>query len=76
MYHYIVYRVIGYISLVVGLCATACIFKLENMFYAIALAIFGFILSVLNIYWNTKYYQEREKWPMGYLGMFFSSIPV
>jgi hypothetical protein len=46
------------------------------MFYAIALSIVGFIFSVINIYLNTKYYQDREKWPMGYLGMLFSSLPV
>jgi hypothetical protein len=76
MYHYIVYKALGYLSLAVGLCATGLMFRINNMFYAIALSILGFIISVVNIYWNTKYYQDREKWPFGYLGMLFSSLPV
>ncbi|MGZ3901831.1 MAG: hypothetical protein ACXVNO_01945 [Bacteroidia bacterium] len=46
------------------------------MFYGISLAILGFIISGINIYFNTKYYYEEEKYPKGYLGMLFSSLPV
>lgn len=76
MYHYILYKALGFLGLAVGICATGLMFKVNNMFYAIGLSILGFILSGINIYLNTKYYPHREKWPMGYLGMLFSSLPV
>lgn len=70
------YKLIGYLSIIVGLVATGCIFKIQNVFYGIALSILGFILSGINIYLNMKYYYEEEKYPKGYFGMLFSSLPV
>ncbi|MCW3077600.1 MAG: hypothetical protein JWO32_2209 [Bacteroidetes bacterium] len=70
------YKLLGYLSIIIGLCAAACIFKIQNMFYGIAIAIVGFIISGINIYLNMKYYSEEEKYPKGYLGMLFSSLPV
>lgn len=76
MSHFNLYRVLGYLSIVVGLAATGCIFKIQNMFFAVALSILGFIISGINIYMNTKYYSEVETYPKGYFGMLFSSLPV
>jgi len=76
MYHRIVYISIGYLSIAVGILAALCIFRIQNMFYGIALSLLGFILSGINIYLNSKYYSEYEKYPKGYLGMLFSSLPV
>ncbi|MBI2721578.1 MAG: hypothetical protein HYX39_05335 [Bacteroidetes bacterium] len=76
MSHRFLYKLLGYLSIVIGLAATGCMFKIQNMFYGIALAILGFILSGINVYLNTKYYSEEETYPKGYFGMFFSSLPV
>lgn len=76
MSHFNLYRFLGYLSIVVGLAATGCIFKIQNMFFAVALSILGFIISGINIYMNTKYYSEVETYPKGYFGMLFSSLPV
>lgn len=76
MSHYNLYRFLGYLSILIGLAAAGCLFKIQNMFYGIALAIIGFIVSGINIYLNTKYYYDEEKYPKGYLGMLFSSLPV
>jgi len=76
MSHYNLYRLLGYLSIVIGLAAAGCIFQIQNMFYGIALSIVGFIVSGLNIYLNTKYYYEEEKYPKGYFGMLFSSLPI
>ncbi len=76
MSHFNLYRLLGYLSIVVGLLATGCIFKIQNMFFAIALSILGFILAGINIYFNIKYYSEEETYPKGYFGMLFSSLPV
>ena len=76
MYHRLVYFALGYLSILVGVIATFCIFRIQNMFYGIMLSIVGFILASINIYLNQKYYSEEETYPKGYLGTFFSSIPV
>lgn len=76
MYHRILYYTLGYLSMLVGILAALCIFRLQNMFYGFALSILGFIIAGVNIFLNTKYYSEEEKYPKGYLGMVFSSLPV
>jgi hypothetical protein len=76
MYHFLVYRILGYFSVVAGLSATLCIFRIQNMFYAIMLAIMGFLSAGINIYLNQKYYRDQEEYPKGYWGTVLSSIPV
>lgn len=76
MSHRTLYMIIGYLSIAVGIAATLCIFRIQNMFFGIMLSILGFIISGINIYLNMKYYSEEEKYPKGYLGMVFSSLPV
>jgi hypothetical protein len=72
----LVYRVSGLLSIAVGIGATLCIFKIQNMFYGVGLSIIGFILSGVNIFLNAKNEYEGEKFPKGYLGMFLSSLPI
>jgi hypothetical protein len=72
----IVYYTLGYLAIAVGICASICIFKIQNLFFGISLSIVGFILSGINIFLNQKYYYEEETYPKGYLGMVFSSLPV
>lgn len=71
-----VYLVSGYLSVLVGLLATLCIFRIQWMYYGVALAFIGMVLSLINIFLNTKYYFDQEKFPKGYLGLFLSSLPV
>lgn len=71
-----IYYILGYLSIVVGICASICIFRIQNLFFGISLSILGFILSGINIFLNQKYYYEEETYPKGYLGMVFSSLPV
>ncbi|MDI1356360.1 MAG: hypothetical protein PSX36_15695 [bacterium] len=71
-----VYLVSGYLSVLVGVLAAACIFRINWMYYGVALSFVGMILSIINIFLNTKYYFDQEKFPKGYLGLFLSSLPV
>ena len=71
-----IYFLSGYLSLLFGIAATICICRIEWMYYGIALAFFGLIFSITNIFLNTKYYSEQEKIAKGYFGMFLSSLPV
>ena len=70
------YKVSGYLSIVIGVIAALCIYRIQYMYYGVALAIFGFIFAGINIFLNEKYYHEQEKFPKGYIGMFLSSLPV
>jgi hypothetical protein len=72
----LIYKITGYLSIAVGICAGLCLFRIQNMFLGLGLSILGFILSGINIFLNTRYYYEEEKYPKGYLGMLFSSLPV
>ncbi len=71
-----IYFITGYLSLLIGICAALCMYRIQNIFLGIAIAILGFIVSGINIYLNTKYFFDLEKYPKGYLGMVFSSLPV
>jgi hypothetical protein len=71
-----IYKLSGYLSIVIGLTATLCIYRIQYMYYGIALSFFGFIFAIMNIFLNTKYFNEQEKFPKGYLGMFLSSLPI
>jgi hypothetical protein len=72
----LIYRIAGYLSIAIGICAGLCIFRIQNMFMGLGLSILGFILSGINIFLNVKYFYEEEKYPKGYLGMLFSSLPI
>ncbi len=76
MSHRLVYKLLGYFSILIGIFAALSIYKIQFAFYGIALGLLGFIISGLNIFLNVKYYYEEEKYPKGYLGMVLSSIPV
>jgi hypothetical protein len=71
-----VYYLLGYLSLIIGASASLCIYRIQYMFLGIGLSILGFIISGINIYLNTKYFSEEEKYPKGYLGTVLSSLPV
>lgn len=70
------YKLSGYLSIVIGITSTLCIFRIQYMYYGVALAILGFIFAGINIFLNEKHYFEQEKFPKGYIGMFLSSLPV
>ena len=71
-----VYRLTGYLSLAVGTLAALSVYRMQYIRVGVALSILGFVLSVINIFLNSKYYFDQEKFPKGYLGMFLSSLPV
>jgi len=71
-----IYFISGYLSLIVGILAAFCIYRIQYVVIGIGLAILGFICSGINIYLNAKYFYDIEKYPKGYLGMVFSSLPV
>ena len=71
-----VYKITGYLSVAIGICAAICMYRIQFMFYGVGLAILGFIAGSVNIFLNSKYYYEQEKFPKGYLGIFLSSLPV
>ncbi len=72
----LVYKLLGYTSIIVGASASLCIYRIQYMFLGIGLSIVGFLLSGANIFLNTKYFSDEEKYPKGYLGMVLSSLPV
>ena len=71
-----IYKLTGFLSIIFGSLAAICIYRIQWMYYGMALAMVGFILGTINIFLNSKYFNESEKWPKGYLGIFLSSLPV
>lgn len=72
----IIYKLTGFLSVIIGIASVLCIYRIQYMYYGVGLAIFGFIFASINIFLNSKYYYEQEKYPKGYLGIFLSSLPV
>ncbi len=70
------YKLSGYLSITFGFVAAISIYRIQWMYYGIALAMLGFIFGTINIFLNSKYFSENEKWPKGYIGIFLSSLPV
>ena len=71
-----VYLLSGYLSILVGAFAAACIFRIHWMYYGVGLALAGMLLAITNIFLNARYYFDQEKFPKGYIGLFLSSLPV
>lgn len=71
-----IYILTGYLSIIVGIIASLCIYRIQYMYYGVGLSIVGFLLAGINIFLNAKHYFDQEKYPKGYLGMFLSSLPV
>lgn len=71
-----VYVLSGWLSVAVGILAALSIYRMQFLFYGIALSAIGFTLAATNLYLNAKYFSEQEKFPKGYLGLFLSSLPV
>ena len=76
MYTKLIYRLTGYLSIIIGIICTLSIYQLRFIFYGVMLAILGIIMAEINIYLNGKYEFDEAKWPKGYIGMVLSSIPV
>ncbi|MBK9286036.1 MAG: hypothetical protein IPM51_17205 [Sphingobacteriaceae bacterium] len=72
----VLYYALGYASILVGIFAAICIFRIQNLYMGIGLSILGFILSGINIFLNQRRFYEEESYPKGYLGMVLSSLPV
>lgn len=72
----LIHNLSGLLSIVVGAVASLCIYRIQWMYYGVALAILGFIFAGINIFLNEKYFAEEDSWPKGYIGMFLSSLPV
>jgi len=70
------YRLSGYLSIAIGITASLCIYRIQYVYYGVALAILGFVFAGINIFLNEKHYYDQEKFPKGYIGMFLSSLPV
>jgi len=71
-----VYLLTGYLSVLTGVVATLCIFKIQHMYYGVGLSIIGFVLAGVNIFMGVKNEYDEDKFSWGYLGMFLSSLPV
>jgi hypothetical protein len=70
------YKFSGYLSIIIGIAATMCMYRIQYLYYGVGLSIIGFIFSGMNIFLNAKYFNEYEKYPKGYFGMLLSSLPV
>lgn len=76
MYTKLIYKLSGWISVVLGLVCTLSIYQARYVYYGVMLAILGFIFAGINIFLNQRFEFDEEKWPKGYVGMLLSSIPV
>ena len=72
----LIYKITGYLSIIVGIAATLCIYKIQYVYYGVMLSFLGFVCAIINVFLYTKYFNEQEKYPKGYLGMFLSSLPI
>lgn len=72
----LIYKLTGYFSILIGIGAALCIYRPGLMVFGMAFTIIGFILAIINIFLNSKYFSEEEKYPKGLIGMFLSSLPV
>ncbi len=70
------YKITGNLSLVFGVLAALSCISIPYILFGMVFAIIGFILSVFNIFINTKNGMERKLITKAHLGMVLSSVPV
>lgn len=70
------YILSGYLSIAIALFAVILMFRIETLRFAVACSILGFLFGLTNIFLNIKFFYDRERFPKGYLGIFFSSLPI
>jgi hypothetical protein len=70
------YKVSGIASVIIGVLAACSLYNFSFVFYGLLLAVIGFILAGINIFLDAKHGLSEKKYPVGYVGMIFSSIPV
>lgn len=71
-----VYKISGIASIAIGTLAAASLLSFSMVFYGLLMAVIGFILAGVNIFLDAKYEFSGKRYPAGYIGMVFSSIPV
>lgn len=70
------YAISGYLSLIFGAAAALSIYKLPLLYLGIPVALAGMLLSIYNIFLQTRHGFEDGKYAKGYLGLLLSSLPV
>lgn len=70
------YKIAGILSVVFGIFAAVCLVNIRTIPAAMMLSLSGFIFSTINIFIDSKYQVHDKRFPLGYIGMIFSSIPV
>lgn len=70
------YKIAGILSVVFGIFSAACLINIKTVPVALLMAVSGFIFSIVNIYLDTKHEIHDRKYPIGYIGMILSSLPV
>lgn len=73
---YKIYKIAGLLSVVFGVLAAVCLVNIRTVPAALLLAVTGFIFAVINIFLDAKHEIHERKFPLGYIGMLLSSLPV
>jgi hypothetical protein len=69
-------KILGYISLGMGMIAALICFLPLGIFYAMPIGFFGLLISSAYIYIDTKNQVNTKKVTPGIIGMVLSSLPV
>ncbi|MBL7894358.1 MAG: hypothetical protein JNK50_03620 [Bacteroidia bacterium] len=70
------YKIAGMLSIVFGVLGAVCLVNIRTVPAALLLAVTGFIFAGINIFIDAKYEIHDRKFPLGYIGMILSSLPV
>ena len=69
-------KLIGIISLVLGITATALCFLSFGIMYALLAGTIGMLISGVYVGIDTKYEINKNKITIGIISMFLSSVPI
>jgi hypothetical protein len=70
------YKLSGILSLILGIMAACCLISIQLVPFALLCAILGFISSGINVFLDAKHEFSNGRFPLGYIGMILSSLPV
>ena len=73
---YKLYKIAGKLSIIFGVIGAVCLVNIRTVPVALLLAITGFVFAGVNIFLDAKYEINDRKFPLGFIGMILSSIPV
>jgi hypothetical protein len=71
-----IYQILGYCALLCGVLAMLSVYRISWLLPGMCASFLGFVFAVSQLLIQHKHGLTQYKWPLAYIAMFLSSLPV